>query len=347
MLHFKIEQQNLALLRSSERVVADSQNYLVADFAFSSDWDGLVKVVQFHRSVPHHHFDLYLDAENKCVVPWEVLKYEGEFTVNVFGQSDVGEENKLATVNHVTVNVYPSGLINGELPETPTQGVAAQTLAEIREKASSAATSESNASASATAAAGSATAAATSAGASANSASASANSASAANNSASAAATSAGNASTSESNAAASATAAVNSASTASTKASEAAASAATATEKANEASTSATNAGNSARAAATSQNAAATSERNAATSTQNAARSAQTATEKAQAAGASATAAAASEVNARTYADTVMEYTPQGYQNVADVVRCLVGYKFVIDPDDNGLNLEEVTSDD
>ena len=52
---------------------------------------------------------------------------------------------------------------------------------------------------------------------------------------------------------------------------------------------------------------------------------------------------AAESERKAKEYADVVMEETPEGYQNVATVVRGLVGYAFVIDPVDNGLNLEKV----
>lgn len=321
MLIFDIKKQTLALIRGSDRVVADAQNFLTAKFTFSEEWEGLVKVAQFHREIPKHHFDIYIGNDGTCTIPWEVLEYEGEFSVNVYGQSDAGEPNVIATVNSVSIRVHPSGLIKGELPETPTQGLQAQTLAEIRAKATEAAASQTAAAASATAAAGSATAAATSA--------------ETASTKAGEAASSAGTASTKAEEAAASAASAGSSATTATTKAEEAAGSAGTASTKAGEAAASATT--------ATTKAGEASASATASTKAGEASASATTASTKAGEASASAGAAAESERKAKEYADVVMEETPEGYQNVAAVVRGLVGYAFVIDPVDNGLNLEKV----
>lgn len=343
MLIFDIKKQTMALIRGSDRVVADAQNFLTAKFTFSEEWEGLVKVAQFHREIPKHHFDIYIGNDGTCTIPWEVLEYEGEFSVNVYGQSDVGEPNVIATVNSVSIRVHSSGLIKGELPETPTQGLQAQTLAEIRAKATEAAASQTAAAASATAAAGSAKAAAASAETASTKAGEAAASARTASTKAEEAAASAASAGSSATTATTKAEEAAGSAGTASTKAGEASASATTATTKAGEASASATAAATSAQNASNSQNAAAQSATTASTKAGEASASATTASTKAGEASASAGAAAESERKAKEYADVVMEETPEGYQNVATVVRGLVGYAFVIDPVDNGLNLEKV----
>ena len=49
MLEFKVENQRLALLLDDVTVVADSQDYLKAHFAFSNDWDDVVKIALFTR----------------------------------------------------------------------------------------------------------------------------------------------------------------------------------------------------------------------------------------------------------------------------------------------------------
>ncbi len=90
---------------------------------------------------------------------------------------------------------------------------------------------------------------------------------------------------------------------------------------------------------ASASQNAADANARDAATSAQNAGASATAAVRSANTAATSAAAALESERKAKEYADEVMEYTPEGYQNVADVIRGLVGIRLVWNPVDGGID--------
>lgn len=90
---------------------------------------------------------------------------------------------------------------------------------------------------------------------------------------------------------------------------------------------------------ASVSQNAAATNAAAAATSAQNASASASSASIKAGEASASATAAQNAADIATEKAAEVMEYTPEGYQNIADVIRGLVGIRLVWNPVDGGID--------
>lgn len=90
---------------------------------------------------------------------------------------------------------------------------------------------------------------------------------------------------------------------------------------------------------ASASQNAADANARDAATSAQNAGASATAAVRSANTAATSAAAALESERKAKEYADEVMEYTPEGYQNIADVIRGLVGIRLVWNPVDGGID--------
>lgn len=90
---------------------------------------------------------------------------------------------------------------------------------------------------------------------------------------------------------------------------------------------------------ASASQNAADANARDAATSAQNAGASATAAVGSANTAATSAAAALESERKAKEYADEVMEYTPEGYQNIANVIRGLVGIRLVWNSVDGGID--------
>ena len=160
MITFSVKNQKLTPT-SKVMVVADSQDYLFAQFSFSEDWNGVKKLAQFTRG--ENRFRLLLDENGAVKVPWEVLKDKGWFRVTVIGNNQQGEPNMVITTNPVEIRVHESGLINGEVMEESTAGVEGSVLYEIMGKtaeantsAQNAATSESNASASATSAATSA-----------------------------------------------------------------------------------------------------------------------------------------------------------------------------------------------
>lgn len=218
ILKFYVNHQTLQLL-SRDPVVADSSGYLQANFLFTDDWEGTDKAAQFKRTVSPKitdgkplFYDIAVDSDGNCTVPWEVLVGEGMFNVNIYGQKTQadGTTVKTITVNSVDVPVGKSGLTKDMIPQDSTPSrydniyekilateKKTQTLqTEAAASQAAAKTSETNAASSATSAAASAKAAATSA--------------TAAARSATNVATSETNAKTSEANAANSATLASN-----------------------------------------------------------------------------------------------------------------------------------------
>lgn len=204
ILKFYVKYQTLYLL-SRDPVVADSSGYLQANFIFSDDWEGTNKTAQFKRTESNLitdgnplFFNEEIDSNGNCIIPWEVLKGEGTFNVNVYGQktdSD-GTTVKTITVDGIDVRVGKSGLTTDELPQDSTASQydniyekilatekETQTLqTEAAASQAAAKTSETNAASSATSAAASAEASATSATAAASSATNAANSATLASN---------------------------------------------------------------------------------------------------------------------------------------------------------------------
>ena len=135
---FTIRNQSM-YLTTRGKIVADSQGYLGAKFLFTDDWNGTIKIAQFKRD--SLFYNILLDANNECTVPWEVLVDEGIFIANVFGNNPQNSANRIITVNPVEVHVEKSGLTAGELPSNPTIGIDGQVLYEIYRYAEEAAAS--------------------------------------------------------------------------------------------------------------------------------------------------------------------------------------------------------------
>ncbi len=92
-------------------VVADSQNYLTAEFGFSDKWSAPVTAIFGYGGT----FYSILLEDNQCTVPWEVIKAPF-FTVSVFCGDRI-------TANVVQVPVEKSGYVEGETPKEPTSDV--------------------------------------------------------------------------------------------------------------------------------------------------------------------------------------------------------------------------------
>ena len=121
----------------TNRVVADSKNYLYAEFKFTSDWNGTKTAIFSNDNVETTYEQLLTD--DKCLVPAEVLK-AGTLCVSAF----CGD---LVTANKAYLVVEESGLKDGETPQPPTPDIYTQILekaeyaetvaSEIQEKADS------------------------------------------------------------------------------------------------------------------------------------------------------------------------------------------------------------------
>ena len=113
IIKFALDHQKIERL-DTEFVVADSQNYLYAEFKLlSDDWQPPITAL----------FDSYaviLDNSRRCLVPWEVLK-KTTFKVSAF----CGD---LHTAAAAVIFVNPSGYVSGETPEPPSPDVYTQIL---------------------------------------------------------------------------------------------------------------------------------------------------------------------------------------------------------------------------
>ena len=106
---FSISGERISTL--TKKIVADSVNYLVADFRFTSNWNSLLKTAIFKKDECVYH--VYLE-NNSCRIPYEVLQ-EGTLYVSVFGVSGT---TRVAT-DEVAVYVEKSGYTQCE-PSAPT-----------------------------------------------------------------------------------------------------------------------------------------------------------------------------------------------------------------------------------
>ncbi len=108
----KCEVNKQIITRTDElRVVADSQNYLKAEFVFSEEWTEPVTAVFGYDGA----FYNVLLEDNMCTVPWEVIKAPF-FTISVFCGDRI-------TANMVQVSVEKSGYSDGDESRAATPDV--------------------------------------------------------------------------------------------------------------------------------------------------------------------------------------------------------------------------------
>lgn len=109
MLEFNVKNQ---IIERTDKfsVVADSRNYLHAHFNLSEEWIGDVTAV---FGFGGQFYNIVLDENSTCIVPFEVIRTP-EFSVSLFCDGE-----KLVTSNVAAVEVERSGMVNGEVPDTP------------------------------------------------------------------------------------------------------------------------------------------------------------------------------------------------------------------------------------
>lgn len=122
VLNFAVEKQILTRL-DNEKVVRDSQNYLYIKLAYSEDWVG-EKTMVFKGS-NGEAYNVLLDDEDTCLVPWEVLTQE-RFYVSAF----CGD---LITANVVRIDTIKSGYEIGKESRIPTPDIYNQIIEKIND----------------------------------------------------------------------------------------------------------------------------------------------------------------------------------------------------------------------
>lgn len=65
-------------------LVPGTSGYLQAEFKFSSEWTGTVKVAGFYSMLGKEYEPQALDEANRCVIPTEALKHE-KLKIQVYG----------------------------------------------------------------------------------------------------------------------------------------------------------------------------------------------------------------------------------------------------------------------
>ncbi len=120
ILFFTVDKQ-IITRRDSEKVVRDSVNYLHVNFSFSEDWTGDKTAV--FKSKSGIAYNVLIDENGSCLVPWEVLKEE-YFEVSAF----CGD---LITANVVKVFTIQSGYEIGSQGRIPTPDIYTQIIARL------------------------------------------------------------------------------------------------------------------------------------------------------------------------------------------------------------------------
>lgn len=93
--------QNQIITRTDNfQPVAKSQNYLRASFTFSDDWGNDDKIAIFH--VGNDNYEMILDSENECLVPWEALVVARNIYVSVYSGDRI-------TASEALVKILPTG----------------------------------------------------------------------------------------------------------------------------------------------------------------------------------------------------------------------------------------------
>lgn len=112
-LKFFVDGQRL-LKHGKSYVVADSKNYLYAEFLFSQEWATMAKTAIFKS--PDEAYTVVIE-DGMCKVPYEVMG--ADFAVSVFGT----DGDVRITTDYIEVSVEESGYIEGETPQEPTPTV--------------------------------------------------------------------------------------------------------------------------------------------------------------------------------------------------------------------------------
>ena len=119
-LLFCVDKQHISRV-DKNNVVADSRNYLFAEFSFSEEWNSLIKTAVFRHGDKNYSVVLNNDF---CIVPWEVIS-SGIVYVSCFAGDRI-------TTDMAKVYISASGYADGETPAEPSPDVYEQILEKLK-----------------------------------------------------------------------------------------------------------------------------------------------------------------------------------------------------------------------
>ena len=119
ILEFELYYQTISFINKGVKIVANSKNYLKAHFnTKSDDWQRPITAI-FKSG--DDIYNVLLDDNDECLVPWEVLENVDSVSVSAFS-------GDLHTANKVVFNVTESGYEEGKTPGEPTPDVYQQLI---------------------------------------------------------------------------------------------------------------------------------------------------------------------------------------------------------------------------
>jgi len=82
-----------------ENLVPGTEGYLQAEFSFSSEWNGFVKVAGFYSMMGREYEPQVLADGKTCLIPSEALERR-VFKIRIIGKKG----NKMLTTNKLSIN---------------------------------------------------------------------------------------------------------------------------------------------------------------------------------------------------------------------------------------------------
>lgn len=98
-------------------------------FSFCSQWNSFTRAAVFWRN-EEEAYQVMLEADDSCVIPWEVLTTEGLIYFGVFG---VNQDNRRRTTEVLSYHVAKGAITENTQPTDPTPDIYNQLLARFAE----------------------------------------------------------------------------------------------------------------------------------------------------------------------------------------------------------------------
>ena len=115
------------VVTTAPRIASGGRNENEIAFSFCPLWDGFEKVAVFYRD-KDHVYNSVIDADKKCIIPWEVLTDEGEFFFSVFGVN--GDITRTSEI--LKYKVVKGAIAEDTEPSDPTPDMYEQFLEQAR-----------------------------------------------------------------------------------------------------------------------------------------------------------------------------------------------------------------------
>ena len=132
MLKFIVNSAELVRC-DAEPIVSGGSQYPRAKFSFSSDWEGLQKVVQFTRLPNGVTISMTLPSDGVLSIPAEMVTEPGEFTLAMQGRDSAGLVVANTPSLEPVIEVIENGIRDGAAPGMPTPDIYAQFVAQLEE----------------------------------------------------------------------------------------------------------------------------------------------------------------------------------------------------------------------